>query len=129
MSSLLKSGIAVVPALVVLEDLVGNLVVSKAVARIREAVIGGAALSEPFRSEKIFPPVISQLVSVGEKTGALDETFLHLGEYYEREVDRRLRTMTAVLEPFLLLVVGSLVAFIALSVLLPIFQLIRVFRR
>jgi len=129
MASLLKSGIAVVPALNVLEDLVGNLVVSRTISRIREAVIGGAALSEPFRSEKIFPPAVGQLISVGEKTGTLDVTFRHLGDYYEREVDRSLRTLTSVLEPLLLLGVGTIVAFIALSVLLPIFQLIKVFRR
>ncbi len=129
MASLLKSGIAVVPALIVVEDLVGNQAVARALVRVREAVVGGASLSAPFRAEKIFPPTISQLVSVGERTGSLDETFRHLGNYYEREVERALRMMTSVLEPLLLLVVGSLVAFIALSVLLPIFQLIKVFRR
>ncbi|MCM8795035.1 MAG: type II secretion system F family protein [Candidatus Omnitrophica bacterium] len=129
MHSLLRSGIAAVPALVVLEDLAGNRVISSAIARIRSAVVGGASLAEPFRSEKIFPATVSQLIAVGEKTGSLDETCRHLSDYYEREVARVLRTMTSVLEPLLLLAVGMLVAFIALSVLLPIFQLIRVYRR
>jgi type II secretory pathway component PulF len=92
-------------------------------------VIGGKSLAEPFRAEKVFPGTIAQLVAVGERTGALDQTFLHLADYYEGEVDRALRAMTSVLEPVLLLSMGLFVGFIALSVLLPIFQLIRVFQR
>ena len=129
LASLLKSGIAAVPALEVMEELVGNRVVARSILRIRQGVIGGTSLSEPFRSEKIFPPTVVQLVAVGERTGTLDESFLHLGDYYEQEVERSLKVMTSLLEPLLLLVMGLLVAFIALSVLLPIFQLVRVFQR
>ena len=129
MASLLKSGIAAVPALAVTEDLMGNEILSGAVGRIRRAVVGGAPLSEPFRAEKIFPPTVVQLVAVGERTGSLDESFLHLADYYDKEVERALRAFTALLEPLLLLAMGLLVGFIALSVLLPIFQLVRVFQR
>ncbi len=129
LAALLKSGIAAVPALAVTEDLMGNEILSNAVGRIRRAVVGGAPLSEPFRSEKVFPSTVVQLVSVGEQTGTLDESFLHLADYYDKEVDKSLRTFTALLEPLLLLVMGLVVGFVALSVLLPIFQLVRVFQR
>lgn len=129
LSSLLRSGIPAVPALAVAEELMGNQVLAQAVARVREQVIGGKSLAEPFRAEKVFPGTIAQLVTVGERTGALDTVFLHLADYYEGEVDRALRAMTSVLEPVLLLSMGLFVGFIALSVLLPIFQLIRVFQR
>ena len=69
------------------------------------------------------------MIAVGEQTGALDQMFFHLSTYYEVQVEEALRTLTAVLEPVLLLSMGLLVGFIALSVLLPIFQLIKVFKR
>ncbi|MDO8730744.1 MAG: type II secretion system F family protein [Candidatus Omnitrophota bacterium] len=129
LAALLKSGVAAVPALAVTEDLMGNEILSNAVGRIRRAVVGGAPLSEPFRAEKVFPSTVVQLVAVGERTGTLDESFLHLADYYDKEVDKSLRTFTALLEPLLLLIMGLVVGFVALSVLLPIFQLVRVFQR
>ena len=129
LAALLKSGVAAVPALAVTEDLMGNEILSNAVSRVRRAVVGGAPLSEPFRAEKVFPSMVVQLVAVGERTGTLDESFLHLADYYDKEVDKSLRTFTALLEPLLLLVMGLVVGFVALSVLLPIFQLVRVFQR
>lgn len=128
LAALLKSGVAAVPALAVTEDLMGNEILSNAVGRIRRAVVGGASLSEPFRAEKVFPSTVAQLVAVGERTGTLDESFLHLADYYDKEVDKSLRTFTALLEPMLLLIMGLVVGFVALSVLLPIFQLVRVFQ-
>ena len=129
MASLLKSGIPVVPSLHITADLVGNEVMVRAITHIREAVIGGASLAEPFRLSRAFPPTVVQMVAVGERTGTVDQMFLHLGTYYESEVDQALRTLTSILEPMLLLGMGLLVGFIALSVLLPIFQLIKVFKR
>ena len=129
MAALLKSGIPVVPALTVMNDVVGNEVMAQAITHVREAIIGGSALAEPFRLSRVFPPTVVQMVAVGERTGTLDQMLLHLGEYYDAEVERGLRTMTSLLEPLLLLVMGMLVGFIALSVLLPIFQLIKVFKR
>lgn len=129
MASLLKSGIPAVPALTITYDLVGNVVIAQAIAHVREAVIGGASLAEPFRLSRAFPPTVVQMIAVGERTGSLDQMFLHLGDYYDGEVERGLRTFTSILEPLLLLIMGLIVGMIALSVLLPIFQLIKVFKR
>lgn len=129
MASLLKSGIPAVPALTITHEVVGNEVVAQAINHVREAIIGGASLAEPFRLSGAFPPTVVQMVAVGERTGTLDQMFLHLGDYYNSEVARGLRTMTSLLEPLLLLFMGLLVGFIALSVLLPIFQLVKVFKR
>lgn len=129
MASLLKSGIPAVSALTITHDIVGNQVVARAIAHVREAIIGGASLAEPFRLSGVFPPTVVQMVAVGERTGTLDQMFMHLGTYYETEVERGLRTLTSLLEPLLLLIMGLLVGFIALSVLLPIFQLVKVFKR
>lgn len=129
LGSLLKSGIQAVAALTITQEVVGNERVREALVHIREAVIGGSNLSDPFRMSMVFPPTLVQMVSVGERTGTLPEILLHLSDFYDAEVERALRTLTSTLEPLLLLVMGTIVGFIALSVLLPIFQLVRVFRR
>lgn len=129
MGSLLKSGIQAVAALTITQEVVGNQVARQALVHIREAVIGGSNLADPFRMSHVFPPTLVQMVAVGEKTGTLDEILLHLSDFYDVEVERGLRTLTSTLEPILLLVMGLIVGFIALSVLLPIFSLVRVFRK
>ena len=130
MGSLLKSGIQAVAALTITQEVVGNQVAQQALAHVREAVIGGSNLADPFRlSSVVFPPTLVQMVAVGEKTGTLDEILLHLSDFYDTEVERELRTLTSTLEPILLLGMGLVVGFIALSVLLPIFQLVKVFRK
>jgi type IV pilus assembly protein PilC len=129
MGSLLKSGIQAVAALSISQEVIGNQVVRQAIAHVREAVVGGANLADPFRIAQVFPPTFVQMVSVGEQTGTLDELLLHLSGFYDAEIERDLRTLTSTLEPALLLGMGLIVGFIALSVLLPIFQLVRVFRR
>ena len=129
MGSLLKSGIQAVAALSITQEVVGNQVVKQAILHIREAVVGGSNLADPFRISQVFPPTLVQMVAVGERTGTLDDLLLHISEFYDSEADRDLRTLTSTLEPVLLLVMGLIVGFIALSVLLPIFQLVRVFRR
>lgn len=129
LGSLLKSGVQVVMALTITQEVVGNRVVHQALAHIGQAVIGGSTLAEPFRISQIFPETLVQMISVGERTGTLDEILLHVSVYYDAEVERGLRTMTSVLEPLLLLVLGLMIGFIALSVLLPIFQLVQVFRQ
>ena len=129
MGSLLKSGIQAVAALTITQEAVGNAVARQVLMHIREAVIGGSNLSEPFRLNPIFPPTLVQMVAVGEKTGTLDEILIHLSDFYDTELERDLRTLTSTLEPVLLLVMGLIVGFIALSVLLPIFQLVRVFKK
>ncbi len=129
MGALLKSGIQAVAALTITQEVVGNDVVKRAIGHIREAVIGGSNLADPFRVSQVFPSTLVSMIAVGERTGALDDILLHASEYYDAEVERALRTLTSVLEPLLLLVMGALIAFIALSVLLPIFQLVKVFRQ
>ncbi len=129
MGSLLRSGIQAVSALTITQDVVGNEAVRRALEHIRVAVIGGSNLAETFRMSQVFPPTLVQMVSVGERTGTLEEILLRLSDFYDAELERDLRTLTSTLEPALLLIMGLLVGFIALSVLLPIFQLVQLFKR
>ncbi|MBI3333597.1 MAG: type II secretion system F family protein [Candidatus Omnitrophica bacterium] len=129
MGSLLKSGIQAVAALAITQEVIDNEVMRQALVHILEAVIAGSNLADPFRVSQIFPPTVVQMVSVGERTGTLDEILIRVSQFYDEEVERDLEALTHTLEPFLLLFMGLIVGFIALSVLLPIFQLVKVFKR
>ena len=128
LGGLVRSGVAMVEALTVTEKTISNLVVRKVIRNVRDSIVKGETLSEPFKASGIFPVMVIQMISIGEKTGKLEQMLFDVAEFYDREIEYAIRNMTAVLEPLLLLIMGSMVAFIALSVLLPIFNLIKVFR-
>ncbi len=128
MGALTKSGITLLNALAVSEGLLSNEVLSRAIAHIRQAVSGGATLADSMRVSGVFPPMMVQMVSVGENTGKLDEMFLEVGDFYDKESSIAIRTITTLIEPVLLLFMGLIVGFIALSVLLPIFNLVKVLK-
>jgi len=127
--SLLKSGVPLLEALRVTEKTVSNMTVRRIIQDISASISKGESLSEPFKRAGLFPVMVIQMVSVGEKTGKLEQMLFDVANFYDQEVDYAIRNTTAVLEPILLLIMGSVVAFIALSVLMPIFNLIKVFRR
>jgi type IV pilus assembly protein PilC len=128
LGGLVRSGVAMVEALNVTEKTVANLVVKNVIRNVRDSIVKGESLSGPFKASGIFPVMVIQMISIGEKTGKLEQMLFDVAEFYDREIEYAIRNMTAVLEPVLLLIMGSMVAFIALSVLLPIFNLIKVFR-
>ena len=129
LGALVKSGVSILEALSVTEKTVGNSVISRVIDNIRSAITEGQSLTEPFKASGVFPPAVIQMVSLGEKSGKLDQMLIEVADFYDREVDYTIRNITTALEPLLLLAMGGMVAFIALSVLLPIFNLIKVFRR
>lgn len=128
MAALIKSGIPLLEALSVSEGLLGNKVLSNAVSHIKQAVVEGTALSESLKVTGIFPSMMVQMVAVGESTGKLEEMLFHVGDFYDKESALFIRTMTTLIEPVLLLFMGLIVGFIALSVLLPIFNLVKVLK-
>ena len=128
LGALVKSGVSILEALSVTEKTVGNSVISRVIDNIRSCLSEGQSLAEPFKASGVFPPTVIQMVSLGEKSGKLDQMLIEVADFYEREVDYTIRNITTALEPLLLLTMGAMVAFIALSVLLPIFNLIKVFR-
>lgn len=129
LGALVKSGVSILEALSVTEKTVGNSVISRVIDNIRSAITEGQSLTEPFKASGVFPATVIQMVSLGEKSGKLDQMLIEVANFYDREVDYTVRNITTALEPLLLLAMGAMVAFIALSVLLPIFNLIKVFRR
>ncbi len=121
---LLKAGIKIVEALEITADTLGNLVYRKEVLRVAEGVKRGDPMSKYFtENEKLFPPIFSQMVLVGENTGKLDESILFLADFYEAELDESTKSISNFLEPIMLLVMGLIVAFVALAIITPIYSI------
>lgn len=123
LSLLLSSGISVVPALEVSISVMENRVLKAEVARFREEIIAGSRLSHCLKTSKFFPELVTNIVTIGEETGSLESSLLRLADDYERETERSLKTLSRLLEPIIILIVGVVVGLIVLAMLLPIFQI------
>jgi type IV pilus assembly protein PilC len=99
-------------------------VLQEALENVRQETLQGRGLSEPLSRVKQFPPMMSYLARVGEETGTLDTHLATVADFYEQEVDRSLRVMTTVLEPALIIVVGLVVGFVAVSIMMPMYNLL-----
>lgn len=129
LGSMLRTGVPMLEAISVSEKTLNNVVFQRAIQRTYNAVSEGKSFADTLAASNLFPHMVIQLVSVGEKTGQLDAMLQESADFYEPEIEMNIRNFTTLLEPVLLLTMGIVVGFIALSVLLPIFQLIHVFRR
>ncbi len=123
-----RSGLPVLQILDVVSKTVGNTVLAKLVNGISDAVKEGSNLSAPMREAKLFPPVVLQMVAVGEETGQLDKMLMNISQYYDREVDYSLKTLSSALEPVLLAVIGGMVLLIALAIFMPWWDMMKVFK-
>ncbi len=128
LSALTSSGVPLLQALMVVEKTLTNVVIRRSIQNIRTAITEGRSLVEPFKASGFFSPMVVQMISTGEKTGKLDQMLEEVSAFYDPEIEYTVKNLTSLLEPFMLLAMGVMVAFIALSVLLPIFNLIKVFR-
>ena len=123
-STLLKSGIPIVEGFSIASAAINNRVYQRELAMIGETIQEGKNVSEQMlKNPRLFPPFVSQMISVGEETGRLDECFQYLSTVMEREVDDATKNLTTILEPLLMVLIGVLVGFIAISIITPIYQL------
>jgi type IV pilus assembly protein PilC len=120
---LIGAGIPIIEALTIVSDSVGNKVYFDAIRKIAKDVEHGAPLSVPISRDGNFPPILSQMVKVGEETGKLDEVLMKISRYFESEVENLIKNLTTAMEPFILILLGVGVAFLVLSILLPIYKL------
>ncbi len=115
-----RTGVEIVYSLQLSERLVGNRAVARAVAGVREAIIGGKSLGTAFAASPIFPPMVVRSISLGEITGHLDDALNRASIYYEREIPAAVRRMVTILQPALIAVMGGAVLLVALAIILPI---------
>jgi len=125
LAALLKSGLPILDALEITASAVGNDEVREALMRIsREGISKGLTMGEAFKREPIFPRTVANLVSISEKSGHIEEILVTLANFYESEIDASLKTLISLLEPILLMGIGLIIAVIALSIIVPIYQLV-----
>jgi len=123
LGTLVKSGVSLLPALKIVENTIGNLVLANLIAQVSEETRGGDSLAAPLRKLGIFPKTVVQMIDVGEETGKLDEMLLKVADIEERHMRARTKTLVSLLGPALILVVGALVGFMVIALLLPIFKM------
>jgi type IV pilus assembly protein PilC len=122
-STLVKSGVPILAAMDIVANTAGNRVIQKAVLKARENVRQGETLSGPLAESKVFPPMVTKMVSIGERTGALDTLLEKIAHFYDQQVEAAVKGLTSLIEPLLIAVMGFIVGGIVLAVFLPIFKL------
>jgi type IV pilus assembly protein PilC len=123
MAILLSSGVPILDGLAITARTAGNRVVEKAIMDARVSISQGKTVAEPLRESKIFPPMVCQMVAVGENTGGLDGMLRKVAELYEEEVDEAVANLTALMEPLIMVVLGVILGGLVISMYLPIFQM------
>jgi type IV pilus assembly protein PilC len=124
LGTLLRSGVPLLNALEIVRDSAGNMVVSGAVEDIRQAVREGEGIAKPLEKAEIFPPMVTQMVSVGEETGSIDAMLEKIADFYDQEVETTIKSLTSLLEPLMMVFIGLLVGSIVVGMYLPIFSII-----
>jgi len=123
LSSLFSSSVPILHALTIVEKVVGNPVVGKVVLEARDNLEKGGTLSEPLEKSWLFPPLVTQMTSIGEKTGSLDYMLEKIADFYEEEVDRSVDTLKSLIEPLMIIVLAAVVGVIVAAIFLPMFAL------
>ncbi len=131
MGIMLGSGLPILDALNIEAKVTRNRAFAKHIHRLAESVAEGRSLGEELSKNpsRLFPSMAPKMIAAGEKTGKLSETFLYLEEFFTTEIDRKIKNATVLLEPILLLIIGLIVAFLALAILTPIYSLTDAIRR
>jgi type II secretory pathway component PulF len=123
-SLLVSSGASLIGALEIAGEVAGNIYYKNALKNTGALVEKGAGLSIALQNQNIFPPLMIQMVKVGESTGKIDESLLKVSEYFERDLDIKVKTLTTSIEPILIIILGVSVAFLIISVITPIYSLV-----
>ena len=125
LATLVSSGVSILEGLMITARTAGNKIIEDAVLEARLQVEQGKTISEPLKNTKVFPPMVVQMIAVGEQTGALDTMLSKIADFYEEEVDQAVAQLMSLLEPVMIVVLGGLVGGIVVSMYLPIFSLIK----
>jgi type IV pilus assembly protein PilC len=128
LASLTRAGVPILESLEIVAETSGNVVVADAVYDTQRAVKGGDSLARPLEQHEVFPPMVVQMMAVGEETGALDEMLDKIAEFYEQEVEATVDALTSLIEPVLIVVMGVVVGGMIISLYLPLFNIIKLIK-
>ena len=129
LGTMVTTGIPLVPALDIASRAIGNVVMGREILVIRRAVEGGDSLHEPLARSALFPPLMTEMVSVGERTGSLDTMLAAVAQHYENEANHTIKNLPTIIEPLLLATVACLVLFLALAVFMPLWDMVDLAQR
>ena len=124
LSTLLASGVPILQALETVAGTVANDIMSDAILLARASIREGDTISDPLAESKMFPPMVVQMIAIGEETGQLDSMLEKVADFYEREVDAAVESLTAALEPVMIVLLGAIVGFIVIAMFLPLVGII-----
>jgi type IV pilus assembly protein PilC len=123
LSTMMSSGVPILEGLAIVSKTSGNVVVENALLKTRQSISEGRSIAEPLAETGIFPPMVVQMISVGEATGALDSMLSKIAAFYDDEIDVAVDSMTALLEPVMMVFLGGIVGGMIIAMYLPIFKL------
>ena len=128
LSSLLQSGVSLITSLQIVKNIVDNVILADIINEACDELEKGKSLSQFFRGNKYFPPMLVQMMAVGEQSGTLDTMLAKAADSYEKEVEAKILALTSMIEPVMILSMGLVVSFIVVSILLPIFEMNQLIR-
>jgi type IV pilus assembly protein PilC len=123
LGTMIHAGVPILQALDIVADTTGNVVVGRAVRDVQESVRQGESLARPLNNHPVFPPMVVQMMAVGEDTGALDEMLHKISEFYDQEVEATTEALTSLIEPLMIAVMGVVIGSMIISLYMPIFKI------
>ena len=126
LSTLITSGVPILDGLTITSKTAGNKLIEQAIMKARTSISEGETIAEPLARGEVFPPMVTQMIAVGESTGSLDSMLTKIADFYEEEVDVAIATLTSLMEPFLMIFLGVTVGGIVIAMYLPIFKIAEV---
>ena len=124
LSTLVAAGVDIIKALEITGQTAGNWVIESALADVRAKVHQGVPIAQPLIDNEIFPPMVSQMVKIGEETGELEKMLSKIADFYEDEVDASVQSLTSIVEPIMMIGVGVMVGIIIISMYMPMFKML-----
>lgn len=121
--TLIESGVSIVPALEITQRAVGNAVVSKAISQARVSISQGQGMAKMLAETGAFPPMLTEMVAIGEETGALEKVLTQVSDFYETEVETAVEGLTAMIEPMVVVMLGGVVGFIVVAIIMPVLEM------
>ncbi len=124
LGTLLSSGVSILDALEITAKTAGNLVISNAINKSVMSIAEGETITGPLKESGVFPPMVTQMISVGEKTGGLDDMLSKIADFYDEEVDEAVTALTSIIEPIIIVFMGVVIGAILVAMYLPMFDII-----
>ena len=128
LAALTRSGVGILEALDIVAETAGNETVSIALRETQSAVKRGDTLARPLAQHEVFPAMVTQMIAVGEETGALDEMLDKIADFYDQEVTATVDALTSLIEPLMIVVMGTIVGGMVISLYLPMFNIIKLIK-